>query len=185
MKKQASVSHKSFCMKTFVWLSDLLTALCQSDAASKQLTLMIDRWQRNSLLHHCALCHLQNFFFFMPRTTLRTCWKTISPAKQVIRTTRKSRLLGLNIGIMHRGVIRSSHRRIPRDWSPACDMAVKTLTDCFTNTCTCTHTHTQTRSCMHARKITLTDCFTNSIGLTDTYSPGYPPSSLLYEVNTI
>lgn len=23
---------------------------------------MIDRWQRRSLLHHCALCHLDNFF---------------------------------------------------------------------------------------------------------------------------
>lgn len=133
------------------------------------------------------------FFFFMPHTTLHTCCKTISPAKQVIRNTCKSRLPGLNIGIMHRGVIRSSHRRIPRDWSPACDMAVKTLTDCFTNTRTHPHTNTQLHACTyatarkhkHAHKVTLTDCFTNSIGLTDTYSPGYPPSSLLYEVNTI
>lgn len=68
----------------------------------------------------------------MLHTTLRTCSKTISP-----------RLLRLNIGIMHRGVIKSSHCRIPWDWSAVCDKAVKTLTDCLTNTPGCMHVHTQ------------------------------------------
>lgn len=57
------ISPKPFCLTPFVWLRDSLTVLCQSDAVPEQLTLMIDRWQRNSLLHHCASCHLENFFF--------------------------------------------------------------------------------------------------------------------------
>lgn len=90
-------------------------------------------------------------FFFMPRTTPRTCCKTIFPPQSKSSVPRVSHgLPGLNIGIMHRGVIRSSHRRIPRDWSPACDMAVKTLTDCFTNTRTQNaHTNMQRRACTH------------------------------------
>lgn len=75
-------------------------------------------------------------------TTLRTCSKTIS-AHKASHPYCNSWLLGLNIGFMHRGVIRSSYCRIPRDWSTACDMAVKTLTDCLTNTLSCMHVHTQ------------------------------------------
>lgn len=117
--------------------------------------------------------------------------KQFPHTQQVICATCKSRLPGLNIGIVHSGVIRCSHRRIPRDWSTVCDMAVKTLTDCLTNTLSCMHVDTQAcaTTCLwthtYAHKITVTDCFTNSTGLTDTYSPGYPLSSLLYKDATI
>lgn len=117
--------------------------------------------------------------------------KQFPHTQQVICVTCKSWLPGLNIGIVQSGVIRCSHRRIPWDWSTVCDMAVKTLTDCLTNTLSCMHVDTQAcaTTCLwthtYAHKITVTDCFTNSTGLTDTYSPGYPLSSLLYKDATI
>lgn len=165
----------------FVWQSlfDELTSspLCaRAVPFSKQLPLITHRWQKNSSPHRCAWCHLHNFYSTL-RTTLHTCSKTIPPP-QSKSAVPKSRLPRLKyIGIMHRGLIKSSHCRVPWDWSALCDMAVKTLTDCLTNKLCCVHvrahtrTHTQPQACKHtcAHKITGTDCFINS---TLTPSPG-------------
>lgn len=60
------------------------------------------------------------------------------------------------------GLIRSSHRSLPREAMKAlCDAAVKTLACCWTN-------KTRLLGCMCAHTITGTDCFINS-------SPGFSP----------
>lgn len=118
---------------------------------------MTHRWQKSSSPHRCAWCHLQNFYSTL-RTTLHTCSNTVFPS-QSKSSVPKSWLPRLKyIGMTHRGLIKSSHRRVPWDWSALCDMAVKTLTDCLTNKLSCEHVCTHARAHMrpHACKHTCT-----------------------------
>ena len=77
--------------------------------------------------------------------------KQFPPAKQVIRTTRKSRLPGLNIGIMHRGGNQEFSSQDPprliRGVWHGCQNTDRLFYRC---THADTHTHTETHSSMHA-----------------------------------
>lgn len=127
-------------------LSKSLTTACQDKTVSKQLGLMIDRWQLNSLLHQC---HLE---FFFSCCCFVAVVERFQPTKLLICVTWKSYLLGLNIGIMHRRgnqeLSSQDPLRLIRGLWHGCQNTDRLFNQCAQLNA-CTHTHIQPHSCEH------------------------------------